>query len=236
MGIEEWEEKELQEQIEAEKWFGKDFVQEFEKIKKDLLDKETFMYFHGTNLESAKKILEKGLQYDRPSIRVTSYDYSDYKRLRNWPHKDYKYLVIIGVPLETTNFTLLKENENPDLELPVKEPKPLWKFDDEIDGLYNIPPEFIFGYIDVNKKSIVKNPRYTEKHNYENVFIHDIELGRTPEIDESFFGIDELEEIDSEVTPFERKKAVSDLNDVLKEQEVLENEIENGGDEYWEEW
>ena len=132
------EEKEL----EAKKWFGDEFVESFENLKLRFKNNNTLLRIHGTTEESAKQILKEGLIFDGSTIRCTSYDYSNYAILKQWPHNDFKHLVLLGIPLECTEYCL-------------GEVKPLYTQVGE-DSIYGsrklLASEFIAGYIDVSSK------------------------------------------------------------------------------------
>ena len=132
------------------------------------LDKsQVVVFIHGTELRKVESICQNGLEYKEPNIDATAIgqtmeygvkeiDFQDYKDLLNWPHRNYKGLVLIGVPYECFY------------------KKPLWSHvkDRETgngDYHYKIDPEFIVGYLDVNNKKITLNPRYSRNHNYENL-------------------------------------------------------------------
>lgn len=151
---------------EAREYFGQDFIQEFDDLL-TLLDKqETIVSIHGTRPSVCPIICEKGLQYKFPSLDSTAVQqsmaygqhdmhYDKFDSLLNWRHKNYKGLVILAIPYEC----YYKEG--------------LWNhFQDTNSSAYGgqdyrIDPDFIAGYIDVNEKKIVINPKYNRKHNYD---------------------------------------------------------------------
>lgn len=217
------EEKEL----EAKKWFGDEFVESFENLKLRFKNNNTLLRIHGTTEESAKQILKEGLIFDGSTIRCTSYDYSNYAILKQWPHNDFKHLVLLGIPLECTEYCL-------------GEVKPLYTQVGE-DSIYGsrklLASEFIAGYIDVSSKQIIPNKQYLDKHSFEEQYIIDSELAGVDinkdefeefygvswdDIDDfepSEFNIDELKKVDEEITPEERKKGLNILNGLMKTEE-----------------
>ena len=146
---------------EARAYFGADFIREFDTLIKQTDDEESVMAIHGTTLENAAKIADEGLYYKNPGVLSTaciqerSLDgYKSYETLLNWPHREYKGLVLLAIPYEC----FYKE--------------PLWEkmdVDDNSLWKYKIKPEYIVGYIDVSGKKIVKNHNYSRNHDYQNL-------------------------------------------------------------------
>lgn len=151
---------------EAREYFGEEFIKNFDSLLTYLDKQQTIVALHGTNPEICQKICETGLQYKMPSLSSTAVQqsmaygqhdmhYDNYESLLNWTHKDYKGLVIIAVPLEC----YYKEG--------------LWnKFQETGASVYGcqdyrIDPDFIAGYLDIENKKIVINPKYNRQHNYE---------------------------------------------------------------------
>lgn len=161
---------------EAQRYFGEEFLNRFEELRKKLEEQNVSLYIHGTSEESSKNILEEGLKYKLPTLNATAVKqsgleeqeyYQGYSQLLNWPHHNWKNLIMIGVPKECEGNR--------------KEALPLWKYDEHEEEKavptndYRIPSEFIIGEIDVNNKEIVVNPLYTNQHNYTGL-IHDVDL------------------------------------------------------------
>lgn len=149
---------------EARSYFGEELIDEFDSLLTRLDNDEVMVAIHGTLPETAESICETGLQYKQPNLTSTSVlqnmnygsedmHYKYYSSLLNWVHREYKGLVILGIPYEC----FYKEG--------------LWnKYKDdesEYSQNYRIDPEFIVGYLDVENKRIVRNPKYSRKHNYE---------------------------------------------------------------------
>lgn len=167
---------------EAREYFGEDFVAKFDQLLTALDKQETMVALHGTNPEICPMICENGLQYKLPSLSSTAVQqhmaygqhemhYDNYEGLLNWGHKNYKGLVILAIPYEC----YYKEG--------------FWNQYQETNTSfyggqdYRIDPDFVVGYIDVNKKQIVINPKYNRQHNYEG-YIKDNELFREqPDMD-----------------------------------------------------
>lgn len=152
---------------EAREYFGQDFIDQFDSLLTRLDQEDTFLAIHGTSPNNCEDILQEGLEYTNPRILSTAViqnmahgeeemHYSEYETLLNWPHRQHKGLVLIAIPYECH----YKEG--------------LWEhFQDQQKSIYGsydyrINPEFIVGYIDVEKKKIVLNPNYHRNHDYSN--------------------------------------------------------------------
>ncbi len=161
---------------EAREYFGQDFIDKFDKLLTTLDNEETIVTIHGAPVGGCPGICEKGLIYKSPSINSAAYQqqmnygqkemhYGNYEGLLNWKHKDYKGLVIVAIPYEC----YYKEG--------------LWNHFQNTDagaygiGDYNIDPDFIVGYIDVENKQIILNDKYNRKHDYTG-YVKDSELFR----------------------------------------------------------
>ncbi len=147
---------------EARDYFGIEFIKEFENIIEILNNQKTKLFIHGTSLDNCPSICENGLMYDRPNILSTAVpqpmtkEYGSYETLLNWPHREWKGLVLIAVPDECfTKFGLWNHFRN-------------LKIMGYTSQNYKIDSEFIFGYIDVINKKIIRNPKYNRQHNYDN--------------------------------------------------------------------
>lgn len=149
---------------EARNYFGEELIDEFDSLLTNLDNDEVMVALHGTLPETAEVICKAGLQYKLPNLTSTSIlqnmnygiedmHYKDYSTLLNWSHREYKGIVILGIPYEC----FYKEG--------------LWnKFkdeDSEFSQNYRIDPDFIVGYLDVENKKIIRNPKYSRKHNYD---------------------------------------------------------------------
>ena len=151
---------------EARTYFGEEFIKQFDELLTRLDKEDTVVAIHGTTVDNCPQILEEGLKYKGTNIYSTAViqqmnygtedmHYSEYETLLNWPHKLYKGLVLVAIPYECT----YKEG--------------LWNHYQDADlsmyGIadYKINPDFIVGYIDVENKKIVLNPKYRREHNYE---------------------------------------------------------------------
>lgn len=155
---------------EARQYFGPEFIQKFDRLMTMLDRQQTMVALHGTSVENCPSICENGLQYKNPSLTSTAVlqsmaygqsdmHYSDYEGLLNWKHRQYKGIAIIAVPYECC----YKEG--------------LWRKYKDTDTAayggqdYRIDPDFIAGYIDVENKNIVLNPKYNRQHNYDDYLI-----------------------------------------------------------------
>ena len=161
-------------EAEAREYFGQDFINTFDNLLTALDKQKTMVALHGTNPEICQRICETGLQYKLPSLSGTAVQqsmayeqhdmhYENYESLLNWGHKEYKGLVILAIPYEC----YYKEG--------------LWNHFQKTDSSayggqdYRIDPDFVVGYIDVENKKIVINPKYNRQHNYEG-YVKDNEL------------------------------------------------------------
>lgn len=146
---------------EAKAYFGADFVSQFNALLTELEAQETVVAIHGTNEEIAPLIADTGLQYNYPQLLSTvviqetefgvkPVEYTNFSGLLNWPHKNYKGLVLVAIPYEC----FYKEG--------------LWEHykDSQYGQNYRIPAEFIRGYVDVPFRKIVLNPKYKRDHDY----------------------------------------------------------------------
>lgn len=150
---------------EARQYFGAEFIQKFDRLMTILDQQQTMVALHGTPVENCPSICENGLQYKNPSLTATAVlqsmaygqtdiHYSDYEGLLNWKHRQHKGIVIVAVPYECC----YKEG--------------LWRKYQNTDSAayggqdYKIDSDFIVGYIDVENKNIVLNPKYNRQHNY----------------------------------------------------------------------
>lgn len=209
-------------ELEAKDYFGEDFITKFEDLKEKLAKSNVQLRIHGTSdKETAENIEKDGLLiYGSPTLKMTSYSYSSYSSMQHWPHKDSKYLVLIGVPTEATKDGIYDENGNLTLDSESFESKPLFTIEENAmtnkdKASYRLPSEFIVGYVNVENKDILLNPQYKSEHTYEDLYVGDSELGKSPEVDLSLFGeeselgewLEDFADIDNQVTPEDRKKA-----------------------------
>lgn len=208
---------------EAKEYFGEDFIQEFEEIRRFCSEHGISLAIHGTGINSARKIQEEGLEYRTPQILSTAifqektteeHDYQKYSDLLNWPHRHYKGLVLVGIPDECAGVYD---------EISKTGVKPLWELHDSEERYekhYTINSEFILGYIDVEKKEIVQNPNFSLSHNYEGLEFDtdisrikrkDVERVDTNEEYSSTYEVDEETYIDEELYIDEETRTSDDL-------------------------
>lgn len=154
--------KEKETNEEAQKYFGDNFINEFNNIKSNILNNNCSFFIHGTFIDRCDSILRNGLIYSSKDILATAIPFREelnYTDLLNWPHREHKGLVILGISNDCFG---AKENL-----------KPLWKYDKENSNEYQkkylINKEFIYGYIDVVKKEIIKNPDFSYNPDYNNL-------------------------------------------------------------------
>ena len=160
----------------AREYFGDDFIAQFGEIRKRLAEQNATLFVHGTDVEIANKVMQTGLKARSPSITSTAVrqagyeekkEYDKFSTLLNWPHRDYKGLVLIAVPNECLST--------------LGEAKPIWEYIPTADGdvetsstrKYAIKPEYVVGIIDVLKKQIIENPTYTNEHSYDGLILDD---------------------------------------------------------------
>lgn len=161
---------------EARQYFGSEFIRKFDELMTMLDKQQTMVALHGTPVMNCSSICENGLQYKLPSLTSTAVlqsmaygqtdiHYSDYEGLLNWKHLQHKGIVIVAVPYEC----FYKEG--------------LWKKYQDTDSAayggqdYRIDSDFIVGYIDVQNKNIVLNPKYNRQHNYKD-YLRDNDIFR----------------------------------------------------------
>lgn len=83
---------------EAREYFGNEFIEKFEEIKKRCDEEDIVMQIHGTFVENAEKIQSEGLWCEQNVVMSTACGWDGYSDLLNWPHKHYKGLVMLGQP------------------------------------------------------------------------------------------------------------------------------------------
>ena len=140
--------------------------------------------------------------------------YDKYEELLNWKHKDYKGLVMIAVPYEC----YYKEG--------------LWNHYQETNNVmygsqdYKINPDFIVGYINVNDKKIIINPKYNRNHDYTGL-VKDNDIYReNKELDNDKVASimrASREELQSSVSTTEEKKKQEEEINIKKIPEYIEN-------------
>lgn len=150
---------------EARQYFGTEFIEKFDRLMTMLDQQQTMVALHGTSVSNCPSICENGLQYKNASLSATAVlqsmaygqndiHYEDYEGLLNWKHRQHKGIVIVAVPYECC----YKEG--------------LWRKYQDTDSAayggqdYRIDPDFIVGYLDIENKNIVLNPKYNRQHNY----------------------------------------------------------------------
>ncbi|MBR6504444.1 MAG: hypothetical protein IKT41_01770 [Clostridia bacterium] len=161
----------------AREYFGDDFIAQFEEIRKRLAEQNATLYIHGTDMEIANMAMQTGFEAKNPSITSTavcqtSYEeapeYSEFSKMLNWPHRDYKGLVLIAVPNECLS---VQGEAQPIWEhRPIPEGEVKTAFSRE----YAIKPEYIVGVIDVVEKQITENPAYINEHSYDGLVLDDL--------------------------------------------------------------
>lgn len=124
----------------------------------DVLEQYSVL-FHGTEASVVDKIFQEGLKYKYPKLQATTsplfdskFSYHDqpdecFEKILNWPHHGHKAIVVLAIPNvpegESGGFSYFNS-----------------VFEENKNGAYMVPPEFIKGYIDVNNLKFVANPKY----------------------------------------------------------------------------
>ena len=143
---------------------------EIEKIQilkenlKEIFDLSKYSTFgHGTNKVQAEKILKTGLESATDSLDETTLVLDDTKgsldRILDWPHRNYKYIVIVMVPNAPTGMGGFRYFDSVFDELPENRKSDIGA-GREFRKEYYIQPQFIKGYIDVDSLSLIKNELY----------------------------------------------------------------------------
>ena len=143
---------------DSRKYFGEDFINQFEHIKKIVNQSNCQLLIHGTRTDLLDSIVQNGLylsgNLDSTTYSCTSDDNYIYSKLLNWEHHYSKGLVLISIPNEC---------------LSVNNRKPLININKQ--GNRFLKSEFIIGVIDVTKKEIHLNPLYNRNHDYSKIDI-----------------------------------------------------------------
>ena len=141
----------------AKEYFGTAFVKKIYEILKNAEQENRFVFVHGVySLDDAISIAFNGLECDYPELLYTAelMSKSDkllFEKLKNWPHWDLKYLLMLCVPKNSGKGGI-----------------PIWN--EDLSGRFCLAPSLIKGFIDVNEKSIVINPKYDPLKDIEATF------------------------------------------------------------------
>jgi hypothetical protein len=137
----------------------------FAEIQKKLFNNQIYLYVHGTSPDNVEDILNRGLKCKKADITHTAMNMTSDKlsqdsidKINNWPHYEYKHLIMIGIPFNARIYM-----GNPQAE-------PIWRpikkgdnYDDgsisSVDG-FLIPKELIVGYVDVENNDVILNSEY----------------------------------------------------------------------------
>lgn len=131
----------------AKEYFGEDFVQQVNKMFEQAERENKFVFMHGDmTIDDAQIKVSNGFTCDYPELYYTAFlmEASDpllFEKLKSWPYYSLKYLVTMFIPKNAGKGGI-----------------PIW--DEDESGLFHLSPQFIYGIIDVNKKSIAVNPKY----------------------------------------------------------------------------
>lgn len=130
-------------------FFGENFVQNIYKMFERAETEGKFVFMHGTlTYDQAENMVLHGLTCDYPELYYTAdlmniEDPLLFDKLRSWPHWDLKYLLALLIPKNAGKGGI-----------------PIWNKDGN-DG-FCLSPKYIYGIIDVKKKSILLNPEYSQ--------------------------------------------------------------------------
>lgn len=128
-----------------------------EFVKTDLMDEEEYYqnFFHirghGTDRKSAEEILKSGINYMMPELERTTLllceDEEILKKFQKWPYVDAECVVLVNIPLRYNSSI---------------EGLPLCRDADKTSVMYNqynynISPDFIIGFMDLNTGEFVEN-------------------------------------------------------------------------------
>lgn len=135
---------------------GQDFVDKYREILNFFEDNNINLHIHGTNPKIANEIMGSGLWYSTPDLMATTVGQNlnnpQFSNLLNWPHRQYKGLVLLGIP-QDSNYQVWRNCTEKD------------KFD---AGFY-IDNSFVFGIMDMNNHKIELNPNFQLEHNYDDM-------------------------------------------------------------------
>ena len=166
--------RETEEQAKA--YFGEEFVEKLQSIINYCGENNLALQLHGTSEDYIPEILNNGLSCHKNDIAYTSLSadrknlYSD---LLNWPHREYKEIILLALPKECIGITGHGE-------------QPIWNDSTILANGYELAPEFILGALDIENKSIIMNNAFTKDHDYskfrlKNCEIDDMEHSNTVE-------------------------------------------------------
>lgn len=136
---------------------GQDFVGKYREILNFFEDNNINLHIHGTNPKIVNEIMGSGLWYSAPDLMATtvSQDLNNpqFSNLLNWPHRQYKGLVLLGIPQDSNYQVWRRACTEKD------------KFD---TGFY-IDNSFVFGIMDMDNHKIELNPNFHLEHNYDDM-------------------------------------------------------------------
>lgn len=201
---------------DSKKYFGENFIKQFEHIKKIIEQSNCKLLIHGTSPKLLNSIALNGL-YLVSDLDLTTYicgpdDNFIYSKLLNWEHHEVKGLVLIAIPNEC---------------LTPKDRKPLLNINNNDDGKpkYLLKPEFIIGIIDVTKKEILLNPLYNRNHDYKTIDITDEAV-----INPMFYTEEELNDSKKETKTIRKQQNNKEFLELIElfektEQSKTDNEV-----------
>lgn len=156
--------RETEEQAKA--YFGEEFVEKLQSIINYCGENNLALQLHGTSEDYIPEILNNGLSCHKNDIAYTSLSadrknlYSD---LLNWPHGEYKGIILLALPKECIGITGHGE-------------QPIWNDSTIWANGYELAPEFILGALDIENKSIIMNNAFTKDHDYSKFRLRDLEI------------------------------------------------------------
>lgn len=171
---------------EAKAYFGEEFVERLEEIIQYCDEKNLKLLLHGTSPENVPTILDEGLKSRINDLSYTSIPLNrpiPYSTLLNWPHREYKGIVLLAIPTEC-----LTRYGN--------EISPIWNGEKSSYHSinYTLSPEFILGGLDIEHKSIIMNDAFSCEHDYSKFRLKNNEID---ELDPAITSIDNNDEFDS---------------------------------------
>ncbi len=165
----------IENQIEKTGIASTDLRTNLEEIFKANVD----TYGHGTRVETAEEIIGEGLRSRTPDLTSTALVLFDHgktfeeqidgvmKKIENWPHLELRAIVIIMLPRIEKASTEPIEPKSGVIQIRGQDIRtaPFFrKIPGEHDASYGLPyilpPNYIKGFIDVEKNEFIKNPLF----------------------------------------------------------------------------
>jgi|GEM_PF-3808401 len=132
--------------------------QRLERFREELapiFDERFVTLGHGTRLDVAEQILERGLEMKSPMLQSTTIGLEnsdeDMGKILNWGHNNAKAVVVVMIPKDA-RLSMERQEEIIDPNDDVNEYGNPWV----------LPPRFIKGYIDTERQQLILNPLFEE--------------------------------------------------------------------------